>query len=90
MLQYVLILNDTAMISVNLFGAALNIAYSLFYYAYCPNKVTETTFNIYVYMYINICAMYRNYVICNYLDKPSLLTLPLQKDRELKVIQYTS
>lgn len=41
MLRYALILGDTAMINVNVFGILLNIGYFLFYYSYSSNK-TDT------------------------------------------------
>ncbi|XP_012269475.1 sugar transporter SWEET1 [Athalia rosae] len=41
MLQYALILKDSTMINVNVFGIVLNVMYYLFYYTYTPNK-TET------------------------------------------------
>ncbi|XP_058794724.1 sugar transporter SWEET1-like [Phymastichus coffea] len=38
MLKYALILQDPAMININLFGVATNVAYMLVYYIYSPHK----------------------------------------------------
>lgn len=38
MLQHGIILNDPAMIPVNIFGIALNISYFICYYYYCPDR----------------------------------------------------
>lgn len=39
MLRYALILNDSAMINVNIFGAVTNTAYMAVYYYYAENTV---------------------------------------------------
>lgn len=42
MLRYALMLNDSTMINVNVFGLLTNIIYMIVYYYYAPNTVFVT------------------------------------------------
>lgn len=45
MLRYALMLNDSTMINVNVFGLLINIIYMIVYYYYAPNTVSDKGFN---------------------------------------------
>jgi len=44
MLRYALMLNDSTMINVNIFGLSTNVIYMIVYYYYAPNTVSDEDF----------------------------------------------
>lgn len=53
MLRYALMLDDLAMIRINIFGTVTNMAYVAVYYYYSPNTVhPKTGLDIQIYIFV--------------------------------------